>query len=58
MGRKSEEPFVRIPLQNIKFEDPYEQFKFEEIKSTDSDKVIAYLESALKDIVVTISFNH
>lgn len=58
MSKEIKGLFARIPLQNIKFEDPYEQLKFEKMKSTDPDKVIDYLENTLKEIIVTISFNY
>lgn len=57
MSKEIKELFARIPLQNIKFEDPYEQLQFEKMKSTDPDKVIDHLENILKEIIVTISFN-
>lgn len=57
MEMKSKRVFVRIPLQNIKLEDSYEQSKIDRMKSTDPDKVIDYFEDTLKDIVITISFN-
>lgn len=49
--------FARIPLQNIKFEDPYEQSKFEKIKSEDLNKAINCIETVLNNTVMEISFN-
>jgi hypothetical protein len=48
---------VRIPLQNIKFEDSYEQFKLEKLESTDLTKAIDCIEGLLMEKVLTISFH-
>lgn len=57
MEDKQKDLFVRIPLQNIKFEDSYEQLKFEKIKLDSPGKAINYFENVFKDMIVTISFN-
>ena len=44
---EKQELFVRIPLGNIKMQDPYEQIKFDKMKSDSQSKVISYLEKIL-----------
>jgi hypothetical protein len=56
MEDNSKEMFVRIPVENIRFEDSYEQYKADKIKLSNPEKIIDYLETALKDIIITISF--
>lgn len=54
---EKQELFVRIPLGNIKMQDPYEQIKFDKMKSDSQSKVISYLEKILNVTTVTISIN-
>ena len=51
---EKQELFVRIPLGNIKMQDPYEQIKFDKMKSDSQSKVISYLEKILNVTTVTI----
>lgn len=46
--------FVRIPIQNIKFKDSYEQYKSEKLKP---NELISQLEQILKNMTITISFH-
>jgi hypothetical protein len=57
LNEKNIELFVRIPLQNIELEDPYEQSKLEEMKLTDPVRAIHYLEEAIKETILTVSFH-
>lgn len=54
---ESKELSVRIPLQNIKFGDSYEQHKFEKIKSSNPKEAIKAVEESLKHIGITISYH-
>lgn len=54
---EKQELFVRIPLGNIKMQDPYEQIKFDKMKSDSQSNVISYLEKILNVTTVTISIN-
>ena len=54
---EKQELFARIPLGNIKMQDPYEQIKFDKMKSDSQSKVISYLEKILNVTTVTISIN-
>lgn len=48
---------VRILLENIKFKDPYEQQKLEQLKSECEDKAVEQLEALLKTQTLMISFD-
>lgn len=54
---QQKELFVRIPLQNIKFSDSYEQHKFEKMKSSNSKEAIKAFEESLKHFNITISYH-
>lgn len=54
---ESKELSVRIPLQNIKFKDPYEQYKFEKLKSSNPKEAIKAVEESLKHFSITISYH-
>jgi len=41
--------FVRVPLSNIKFADPYEQRKLEKIISKAPNEAVTQLEALLKN---------
>lgn len=57
MPENTNELFVRIPIQNFKFEDSYEQSQLDEMILTDPDRAINYFENALKDMAFKISLN-
>lgn len=54
---ESKELSVRIPLQKVKFEDPYEQYKFEKMKSSSPKEAIKAVEESLKHNGMTISYH-
>lgn len=51
------ELFVRIPLKNIKFEDSYEQLKFEKLIIEIPQETILEIEKLLSDYFLELSFN-
>lgn len=54
---ETKELFARIPLQKIVFSDPYEQYKFEKLKSTNPEEAIKQFEKSIKHIGITISYH-
>uniref|UniRef100_UPI0006D1B728 hypothetical protein n=1 Tax=Clostridium sp. NkU-1 TaxID=1095009 RepID=UPI0006D1B728 len=47
---------IRVPVNKIVFQDPYEQSKYERLLITDPQIAISYLEEIFNDSGISISF--